>query len=112
MFGGSVSKKLSLEFSRTKSRILGALSKPDDMFLNPRVRTFSRTVPGTFRNADIENQKPGGDRPQNDPHPEVDFSACRDSNITDSDPDETSRTSVFHRIIFCNGVSSFSVYSG
>ena len=89
-----VTKKLSHEFSRTESRILGALSMLDEFFRNPQVRTFSGTVPGTFRNAEIENQGPNGDRSQNDPHPEVEFSACRASNLTDSDPDETS-----HRIV-------------
>ena len=67
--GRVVAKKLSQEFSRTECRILGALSKLDEFLLNPRVRTFSGTVPGTFRNADTENQEPSGDRSQNDPHP-------------------------------------------
>ena len=87
---GIVTKKLSQEFSRTESRILGALSKLDEIVLHPQIRTFSGTVPGTFRNADVENQEPSGDRSQNDPHPEVEFSACR---VTDSDPDETSHRS-------------------
>ena len=87
---GKITKKLSQEFSRTESRILGALSKLDEFLLNPQIRTFSRTVPGTFRSANVENQEPSGDRSQNDPHPEVEFSACRASNLTDSDPDQTS----------------------
>ena len=32
---GRVTKKLSKEFSWTESRILGALSKPDEFLLNP-----------------------------------------------------------------------------
>ena len=44
---GRVTKKLSREFSRTESRILGALSKLDEFFLNPQVRTCSVAVPGT-----------------------------------------------------------------
>ena len=87
---GRVGKKLSLEFSRIESRILGALSKLDEFLLNPQIPTFSGTVPGTFQNADVENQEPSGDRSQNDTHPEVEFSARRASNVTDSDPDETS----------------------
>ena len=87
---GRVTKKLSQEFSKTVSRILGALSKLGDILLNPQIRTFSGTTPGTFRNNDVENQEPSGDRSQNDPHPEVGFSACRASNLTDSDPEETS----------------------
>ena len=59
---GRVSEKLSQEFSRTESRILGALSKLDEFLLNPQIRTFSGTTPGTFRNTDVENQVPSGDR--------------------------------------------------
>ena len=89
---GRVTKKVSQEFIRTGFRILGALSKLDKFLFNQRTRTFSGTVPGTFRNADVEKQDPSEDRSQNDPHPEVEFSACRASNITESDPDETSHS--------------------
>ena len=89
---GRVTKKLSQEFSRTEFRILGALSELDEFLLKPQVRTFSGTVPGTFQNADLENQEPSGDHSQNDPHPKVEFFACRASNLTDSDPDETSHS--------------------
>ena len=90
---GRVAEKLSQEFHRTESRIFGALSKLDNFLLNPQVRTFSGTFPGTFRNADVENQEPSGDHSQKDPHPEVEFSACRTRSRTDSEPDETSRSS-------------------
>ena len=89
---GRVSKKLSQEFSKTESRILGALSKLDEFLLNPQVWTFSGTDPGSFRNADVKNQEPSRDRSQNDPHLEVEFFACYASNLTDSDPDETSHS--------------------
>ena len=48
---GRVTKKLSKEFSKTESRILGALSKLDEFLLNPQVRTCSVAVQGTARNA-------------------------------------------------------------
>ena len=51
-----VTKKLSQEFSRTESRILGALSKLDEFLLNQQITTHSGTVPGTFRNTNAENQ--------------------------------------------------------
>ena len=89
---GRVAKKLSPEFSRTESGILGALTKLHVFLFNPQVRTFSGTVPGTFRNSDVANQETSGDRSQNDPHPEVEFSPCRASNLTDADPDETSHS--------------------
>ena len=86
---GRVTKELSQEFSRTESRILVALSKLDEFLLNPQIGTFSGIVPGTLWNADVENQEPSGACAQNDPHPEVEFSACRANSLTDSDPDET-----------------------
>ena len=90
---GRVTMILSQDFSRKGCRILGALSKLDNFLLNPWIRTFLGTVPGTFRYADVENQEPSGDRSQNDPHPEVELSSCRASNLTDSDSDETSHRS-------------------
>ena len=39
-----VAKKLSKEFSKTESRILGALSKLDELLPNPQVRTCSVVV--------------------------------------------------------------------
>ena len=55
---GRVTKKLSQKFSRTESSILGVLSKLDECLLHPQIRTFSGTVPGTFRNINVENQEP------------------------------------------------------
>ena len=52
-----VTKKLTQEFSRTESRILGALSELDEFFLNPQIRTHSDTVPGTFRNTNVEKNQ-------------------------------------------------------
>ena len=43
---GRTTKRLSKEFSRTESRILGALSKLDEFLLNPQVRTCSVVAPG------------------------------------------------------------------
>ena len=68
---GRVTKKLSQEFSRTKSRILGALSILDEFLLNPQITTHSETVPGTFRNTNVENQGTNEDDSQSDPHPEA-----------------------------------------
>ena len=68
---GRVTKKLSKEFSKTESRILGALSKLDELLLNPQVRTCSMAVPGTSRNSNLENRETTGDRSSDDPYPEV-----------------------------------------
>ena len=66
-----VTKKLSQEFSRTESRILGALSKLDELLLNQQITTHSVTVPGTFRNTNVGNQGTNEDDSQSDPHPEA-----------------------------------------
>ena len=66
-----VTKKLSQEFSRAESRILGALSKLDEFLLNPQITTHFETVPGTFRNTNVENQGTNKDDSQIDPHPEA-----------------------------------------
>ena len=67
---GRVTKKLSKEFSKTESRILGALSKLDELLLNPQVRTCSVVVPGTSRNHNSKNQETSGDRSSDNPFPE------------------------------------------
>ena len=72
---GRVTKKLSKEFRRTESRILGALSKLDEFLLNPQVRTCSVAAPGTSRSSNLENQGTNEDRPSDDPGPEVEFSS-------------------------------------
>ena len=68
-----VTKKLSKEFSKTESRILGALSKLDEFLLNPQVRTCSVAVQGTSRNANSGNRETHGDRSADDLYPEVGF---------------------------------------
>ena len=72
---GRVTKKLSKEFSRTESRILGALSKLDEFLLNPQVRTCSVVAPGTSRSNNLDNQGTNEDRPSDDPGPEVEFAS-------------------------------------
>ena len=71
---GRLTKKLSKEFSKTESRILGALSKPskpDEFLLNPQVRTCSVAFQGISRNANSENRETHGDRFSDDHYPEV-----------------------------------------
>ena len=68
---GRVTRKLSQEFNRTESRILGALSRLDEFLLNRQVRTHSGTVPETFRNTNVDNQGTNEDYSQSDLHPEA-----------------------------------------
>ena len=70
---GRVTKKLSKDFSKTESLILGVLSKRDEFLLNPQVRTCSVAVQGTSRNADSENRETHGDRSSDDPYPKVGY---------------------------------------
>ena len=70
---GRLTKKLFKEFSKTESRILGALSKLDEFLLNPQVRTCSVAVQGTYRNANSENREIHGDRSLDDPYLEVGY---------------------------------------
>ena len=70
---GRVAMKLSEEFNKTESRILGALSKLDEFLLNPQVRTCSVAAHRTSRNSNSENRETHGDRSSNDPYPEVGY---------------------------------------
>ena len=94
---GRVTKKLSKEFSRTESRILGALSKLDEFLLNSQVLN-----PGTSRNSGSENREPTGERFLGDPCPEAVFSTYHSSNLSDPEQEETHHTNInfSHRFPF------------
>ena len=87
---GRVTKKLSKEFSRTESHILGALSKLDEFPLNPQIRTCSIAVPGTSRNSNSENREPTGDHSLDDPCPEVRFSSHHSGNLNSPEEEKYS----------------------
>ena len=70
---GRVTKKLSKEFNKTESRILGALSKLDEFLLNPQVRTCSVAAHGTSRDVNSGNREIHGDHSSNDLYPEVGY---------------------------------------
>ena len=89
---GRVSKKLSQDLSRTESHIFGALSRLDEFLLNRQIRTHSETVPGTFRNTNMENQGTNEDNSQSDPHPDVGPSVCQSRHSIDSDTGEAHDT--------------------
>ena len=90
---GRITKKLSKEFSRTESCILGAMSKLHEFLLNPQARTCSAAVPGTSRNNDSENREPTGNRSLGDPCPEAVFSTYHSGNLNDSELEETHHSS-------------------
>ena len=97
---GRVTKKLSQELSRTESRILGALSKLDEFLLNQQIRTHSETVPGTFRNTNVENQGTNEDDSQSDPHPEAGIFRGQTTKNSDLEecPDSRSRVEIVAEI--------------
>ena len=99
---GIVTKKLSREFRKTESRILGALSKLDEFLLNPQVRTCSVAVPGTSRNTNWENRETTGDRSSDDPHPEVGFFSHHSGqlNSPETETNLTGRLAINEEIIY------------
>ena len=68
---GSVTKRLSKEFSRTENRILGALARFDDFLINPLLQGFSGATPEASRNPSSTSQGTKEDDSQKDPHPEA-----------------------------------------
>ena len=89
---GRVTKKLSKEFNKTESRILGALSKLDEFLLNPQVRTCSVAVQGTSRNAISENRETHGDRSSDDPYPEVGYFPHHSGQLNSPEAETISHT--------------------
>ena len=80
-----VTKKPSKEFIKTESRILGALSKLDELLLNPQVRTCSVAVPGTSRNNKSENRETTGDRSSDDPCLEVRYTSHHSGQLNSTE---------------------------
>ena len=85
---GRVTKKLSKEFSRTESRILGALSKLDEFLLNPQVRTCSVAIPETSKNNNSEIRETTGDRSSDDPCPEVRYSSHHSGHLNSPEAED------------------------
>ena len=92
---GRVNKKMSQEISKTGSRVLGALFKLDKFLSNTQVQTQSGNVPGTSRNTGVENQKPNGDRSQNDPNLEVGSFFDRSHQSVDAGSEEAVHTKLY-----------------
>ena len=88
---GRVTKKLSKEFNKTESRILGALSKLDEFLLNPQVRTCS-VFQGASRNANSENREIHGDRSSNDLFPEGGYFPHHSGQLNSSEADMVTET--------------------
>ena len=68
---GTVTKRLSKEFSRTENRILGALARIDDFLMNPLLQVHSGATPEASRNPLSTSQGTNDNHSQNDPHPEA-----------------------------------------
>ena len=83
---GRVTKKLSKEFNKTESRILGALSKHAEFLLNPQVRTCS-VFQGASRNANSESREIHGDRSSTGPYPERGYFPHHSGQLNSSEAD-------------------------
>ena len=84
-----VTKRLSQDFSRVESRILGALFRLDDFLLNTLIQGHSGTAPETSRNTLSTNQGTNEDDSLSDPHSEA---AVSQSHTTlNSGPDYARR---------------------
>ena len=83
---GRVTKKLSQEFNRTESRILGALSCVGDFLLQPIFQGDTGIAPEASRNTLSTNQGTHEDDSRSDPHPEAGVSQNQTIN---SGPDDT-----------------------
>ena len=95
---GRVIKKLSREFSKTESRILGALSKLDEFLLNPQVRTCSVAVPVTSRNNNSGKRKTTRNRSSDDPCPEVGFSSNHFGHLNSPEVENYPHKYVFQKL--------------
>ena len=84
---GRVTKKLSQDFIRTESRILGNLWKPEEFRLNSQVRVQYGTTQDTSLKYNRETREYNEDRSQNDPHLELDTSVTRSSHFVNLDHD-------------------------
>ena len=67
---GSVTKKLSEEFSKTENRILGAIARLDDFLTNPLIQGHFGTAAETSRNIFSFSQGTIEEESQSNPHPE------------------------------------------
>ena len=83
---GRVTKKLCQEFSRTEKRILGALSRLDDLLMNPPTQGYSGNAPETSRNAFSSSQGTNEDNSRSDPHPEAGIFS--NQTTQNSDPED------------------------
>ena len=102
-----ITKKLSQGFSRIEWGILGDLSKLEGFILDSQLQTFSRTVPGTSRNNDLENLEQKGARSHGNLYTEVEFSIRRTSNSVDWAHEENSHTIVSRQKVTLITESSF-----
>ena len=93
---GKVTKKLSQEFRRTKSRILGALARPDYFLMNPLIQGHSGAAPETSWNAFDTNHGTNENDSQSDLHPEA--SVFRNLTTQDSGPEDGHDKELFN---FC-----------
>ena len=98
---GRVTKNLCQEFSRTKNRISGELSRLDYFFLNPLIQGHCGAAPEPSQNVYGTNQGTNEDDSESDPHPEASVSQSQTTQSSgpedghDKQTNELSKTSCF-----------------
>ena len=95
-----------LRSSFEKKRILGTLSRLEEIFLNPLISRHSGTTPETSLDALGTNQRTNQDDFQIDLHPEVSVSQSLNTRSTGSDDDLELVTGVPEEITCCSSVTS------
>ena len=101
---GRVTIKPSQERSRTVSRILGALSKLEE----PTSTDLFRSCSGNIQEQQLRKPGTHWELVLKRPCYEAVFSACRTSNLNDSDQEETHHT---HRRSFTRKLTRPKIYS-
>ena len=92
---------MSQEFSRTENRILGALSRLDDFFMNPLNESHSGTAPEASRNAYGTNQGTNVDDFQSDSHAEAGVFQSLTTRNSGSEDNHDMVTGVHEEVTYC-----------
>ena len=96
-----VTKKLSQEFSRTKTCILCALSRLDEFHMNPLIHGHSGTAPETSRNTYGTNLGTHEDDSHGEPHPEAGIFQSQTTRKSGPKDGHYMVTSVHKEVTYC-----------
>ena len=98
--------KLSQDFSRTETRIIGALARLDDFLVNPLIQGQSGTSPETSRNAFNTSQGTNEGDFQRDPYPEAGIFPNQTRQNSDPEDGHDMVTGVLEGVTYCSPSTS------